>query len=67
MSLRRKEEKENNSKDVRFMHQIQTQGAISIVTHTHTKQFKYDFLSPKNSFFSLRVFLYVPPPPYISE
>lgn len=45
MSLRRKEEKEDNSKDVRFMHQIQTQGAISIVTHTHThtKQFKYDF------------------------
>lgn len=66
MSLRRKEEKEDNSKDVRFMHQIQTQGAISIVTHT-LSSLNMIFLSPKNKFFSLRVFLYVPPPPYISE
>lgn len=36
VSLRRKEEKENNSEDVRFMHQIQTQGAISKVSLTHT-------------------------------
>ena len=44
MSLRRKEEKENNTEDVRFMHQTGTQKQHNIDwvqshrhTHTHTQ------------------------------